>query len=126
MDMKQRSKTRWVVNGDDNSKFFHGYVNINKRKNKIVALMINGKWSTGINKLKNEAFSFFQNKFSEQWVSRPKLVNPNIKFIDMMDAIRLEAPFSVDEVKKAVWACGGDKALGPDGLTFKFTKKYWG
>lgn len=42
-----------------------------------------------------------------------------------MDTIRLEAPFSIDEVKKAVWACGGDKAPGTDGLTFKFLKKYW-
>lgn len=42
-----------------------------------------------------------------------------------MDAIMLEAPFSLEEAKKAVWACGGDKALGPDGLTFKILKKYW-
>lgn len=43
----------------------------------------------------------------------------------MMDAIRLEAPFSVEEVNKVVWAYGGEKAPGPDGLTFKFLKKYW-
>ena len=43
----------------------------------------------------------------------------------MMDAIRLKAPFSLEEVKKAVWACGGDNTPGPGGLTFKLLKKYW-
>nr|KAJ0203065.1 hypothetical protein LSAT_V11C500287930 [Lactuca sativa] len=43
-----------------------------------------------------------------------------------MDAIRIEAPISLEEVKNAAWACGSDKAPGPDGFTFKFIKKYWG
>nr|KAJ0198799.1 hypothetical protein LSAT_V11C600337540 [Lactuca sativa] len=43
----------------------------------------------------------------------------------MMQAIKLEAPFSHKEVKDAVWACGSEKAPGPDGLTFKFIKTYW-
>lgn len=30
----------------------------------------------------------------------------------------------MDEVKGAVWASGREKAPGPDGLTFKLTKKY--
>lgn len=37
----------------------------------------------------------------------------------------LEAPISIDEVKNAIWACSGDRALGPDGFTFKFLKTYW-
>lgn len=42
----------------------------------------------------------------------------------MMEAIRTEAPFTLDEVKAVVWACGGKKALRPDGFTFKFIKNY--
>lgn len=37
----------------------------------------------------------------------------------------LEASFSLDEVKNAVWSCGNDKAPGLDGLTFKFLKEFW-
>lgn len=43
----------------------------------------------------------------------------------MMEAIKLEAPFTMDEIKDAVWACGNDKAPGPDRYTFKFIKAYW-
>ena len=29
------------------------------------------------------------------------------------------------KIKNAVWTCNGDKAQGPDGLSFAFIKKYW-
>ncbi|GJX62366.1 RNA-directed DNA polymerase, eukaryota, partial [Tanacetum coccineum] len=38
----------------------------------------------------------------------------------------LEAEVSIEEIKKAVWDCGTDKAPGPDGFTFGFYKRYWG
>ncbi|KAJ9555564.1 hypothetical protein OSB04_010178 [Centaurea solstitialis] len=37
----------------------------------------------------------------------------------------LEAPFSEQEVKSAVWSCGYNKAPGPDGFTFEFVRKFW-
>lgn len=37
----------------------------------------------------------------------------------------LEAPFSPDEIKRAVWDSGSEKAPGPDGFTFGFIKRYW-
>ena len=43
-----------------------------------------------------------------------------------MDAIRLEALISEDEIKGVLWACGGETAPDPDGLMFKFLKKILG
>lgn len=40
-------------------------------------------------------------------------------------ADHLEAPATMKEVKAAVWSCGGDKARGPDGITFNFLKQFW-
>ncbi|GJS43784.1 putative RNA-directed DNA polymerase, eukaryota, reverse transcriptase zinc-binding domain protein, partial [Tanacetum coccineum] len=34
-------------------------------------------------------------------------------------------PFSRVEIKKAVWDCGGDRAPGPDGFSFKFFTTFW-
>ncbi|GKA95252.1 hypothetical protein Tco_0817290 [Tanacetum coccineum] len=33
---------------------------------------------------------------------------------------------TLEEIKEAVWDCGSSKALGPDGYSFAFVKKYWG
>lgn len=124
MDVKQKARMKWMIDGDENTKFFHGYVNNNNRKNKISGLLINGRWESDVQSIKNEAFRFFSEKSKEKWKSRPKLINPNFLSINMMDAIRLEAPFSYEEVKKVVRECGGDKAPGPDGLAFQLIKVY--
>lgn len=75
--------------------------------------------------IKEEVFRFYEKKFTEDRVSRPKFINPLFKMISMMDAIRIEFPFSLEEVKTAIWQCGSEKAPGPDGYIFKFFKKLW-
>ncbi|GKB46521.1 RNA-directed DNA polymerase, eukaryota [Tanacetum coccineum] len=37
----------------------------------------------------------------------------------------LESKVTNDEIKKAVWDCGTDKAPGPDGFTFRFYRRFW-
>nr|GFB35938.1 RNA-directed DNA polymerase, eukaryota [Tanacetum cinerariifolium] len=37
----------------------------------------------------------------------------------------LERDVFKEEIKKAVWDCGIDKAPGPDGFTFSFYRRYW-
>ena len=34
-------------------------------------------------------------------------------------------PFSLDEVKAAVWDCDNFKCSGPDGISFGFIKEFW-
>ena len=45
--------------------------------------------------------------------------------ISKKDSKSLVARFSEVEIKSAVWACGGDKSPGPDGLYFNFIKQFW-
>ncbi|KAJ9535890.1 LOW QUALITY PROTEIN: hypothetical protein OSB04_un000946 [Centaurea solstitialis] len=44
LDLKQKARTRWAVDGDDNSKLFHGFINHNKRKNFVHGISVNGVW----------------------------------------------------------------------------------
>jgi len=37
----------------------------------------------------------------------------------------LVKPFSLEEVKAAVWDCDNFKCTGPDGITFRFIKDFW-
>lgn len=50
---------------------------------------------------------------------------PNFIQLTMAQISLLESPFSIEEVKLAVWCCGGDKALVPDEFSFKVTKTKW-
>lgn len=37
----------------------------------------------------------------------------------------IQARFTRDEIKRAVWDCGSSKAPGPDGFIFGVIKRYW-
>ncbi|GJZ99827.1 putative RNA-directed DNA polymerase, eukaryota, reverse transcriptase zinc-binding domain protein [Tanacetum coccineum] len=37
----------------------------------------------------------------------------------------LERPITRKEIKRSVWDCGGDRAPGPNGFTFKFFTTFW-
>ena len=87
--------------------------------------MINGTWCNDSEKIKHEVFKCLANKFKEKWPSRPKLNNNHFKRITPADSQMLEEPISLEEIKAAVWACGNEKAPGPDRYSFKFIKKYW-
>nr|GFC86994.1 RNA-directed DNA polymerase, eukaryota [Tanacetum cinerariifolium] len=86
LEMAQKAKIKWVVEGDENAKFFHGMLN------KGLWWMVYG------------------------WMNR-KLQSDQRN--------ELEAEVTNDEIKKAVWECGTDKASGPDGFTFGFFRKFW-
>ncbi|XP_023767976.1 uncharacterized protein LOC111916545 [Lactuca sativa] len=125
LDLKEMARIRWTVDGDEDTRFFHGYVNNKKNKNHIHGLIINGSWNTDVAAIKGEVLSFYQKKFQEKWPSRPKLISSEFSMLDPASRSKIEEPFSTEEIKRAIWACGGDKAPGPDGFTFDFIKKIW-
>ncbi|XP_076931961.1 uncharacterized protein LOC143597314 [Bidens hawaiensis] len=110
--------------GDENSRFFHGFINGSIKRSTIFGISINGNWESEPDLVKEGIFSF-ANKFDEQVHARPRLCNNNFIILSVEESLWLERPFSMEEVKDAVWACGNDKSPGPDGFTFKFIRHFW-
>jgi predicted transcriptional regulator len=50
-------------------------------------------------------------------MSRPGVANLPFRKLSVTEAGNLTKPFSVEEVKQAVWDCDSFKSLGPDVLT---------
>ncbi|GJS26165.1 RNA-directed DNA polymerase, eukaryota [Tanacetum coccineum] len=42
LDLKQKAKIKWAIEGDENTKFFHGIVNNNFSRSRINAILIKG------------------------------------------------------------------------------------
>ncbi|KAM0019015.1 putative RNA-directed DNA polymerase [Helianthus debilis subsp. tardiflorus] len=125
-DMKQRSRTRWALEGDESTSFFHANVNMRKVSNKIPGLNVGGRWIDDPAKVKREVMKFFRERFKEVAKERPGLVCSNLKRLNEPNKEILIEPFTVKEIKDAVNECGDDKAPGPDGLNMRFIKKFWG
>ncbi|GJY76898.1 hypothetical protein Tco_0482014, partial [Tanacetum coccineum] len=122
MEASQKAKIKWAIEGDDNSKYYHGI--LNKKQNQIFirGVLVEGDWVENSNMVKNEFLNHFKNRFD-----RPKSVRPmlNMEFphhLNSMQQLDLEAEVSNEDIKKAVWDCGVDKSPRPDGFTFGFIK----
>ncbi|KAJ9567980.1 hypothetical protein OSB04_003946 [Centaurea solstitialis] len=125
MDTKQKAKVRWLAEGDENSRFFHGIVNKKLKTSRIHGLNFNGIWESDPGRLKAASWEFFAKKFHDEHPVRPVINSPHFKKISDSQRSWLELPFTEQEVKAAVWKCGNNKAPGPDGFTIEFVRKFW-
>ena len=88
-------------------------------------IFIGGCWVEGPNRVKHEVKQFFLRRFAESSFERPRLDGVEFKTINHKANAKLVARFEEDEVWVVVWECGSSKSPGPDGLNFKFIKKFW-
>ncbi|GKC71861.1 RNA-directed DNA polymerase, eukaryota, partial [Tanacetum coccineum] len=125
LDLIQKAKIRWAIEGDENSKFFHGIINKKRSQLAIRGILVNGDWIDDPHMVKHEFHSHFAKRseapvFDSMSFEHPF---PNRLISDQIED--LERCVSYEEIKRAVWDCGTNKSPGPDGFTFDFFRKYW-
>ncbi|GJU89969.1 RNA-directed DNA polymerase, eukaryota [Tanacetum coccineum] len=125
MDAAQKAKVTWAVEGDENSKFFHGIVNKKRRHLAIKGILVEGEWTDNPRRVKSEFFNHFANQFSKPDWTRVPFDGQFPNQLDSVQSSELESDVSNEEIKKSVWDCDSDKSPGPDGLTFEFLKRFW-
>ncbi|XP_071700221.1 uncharacterized protein [Rutidosis leptorrhynchoides] len=123
--MKQKSRVRWAIDGDENSRFFHTVVKSRQSFNAIKGINIDGCWVTNPAAIKLSASNFFAGRFKSDCTCRPSFTSSNFLTLEEEDVCMLEAGFSVEEIKQVVWDCVISKAPGPDGFNFNFIKRFW-
>ncbi|XP_021986439.1 uncharacterized protein LOC110882821 [Helianthus annuus] len=59
LDLRQKSRSKWALEGDENSSFFHQIINSNISSNRINGLRIGGEWVTNPMAVKESLYEFF-------------------------------------------------------------------
>ena len=122
----QRGRTNWLLHGDRNTTFFHrAAVALNKR-NCIKKLLDD----TGVCKENDDDIkTIISGYFTELFTSQVQNPDHNVLSLverrvtdPMNDA--LMAPYTAEEVRKALFSIGDFKAPGPDGLHAVFYKRF--
>ncbi|GJU94103.1 RNA-directed DNA polymerase, eukaryota [Tanacetum coccineum] len=124
-DSIQKAKVKWAIEGDENSKFFHGIINKKRSQLAIRGVFVDGLWCTDPGMVKETFCNHFEARFKKPVTHRFKLNFHFHKKLLQGQAADLERCVSRDEIRMAVWSCGDNKSPGPDGFTFEFFKKYW-
>ncbi|GJX72550.1 hypothetical protein Tco_0309721 [Tanacetum coccineum] len=124
-DSMQKYKVKWAIKGDENSKFFHGIINKKRSHLAVRGIFDEGSWITDPSLVKKAFLDHFESRFQKPSTSGFKInfTFPNRLSCDQ--AVDLERVVSRDEIRSAVWDCGENKSLGPDGFTFEFFRKFW-
>ncbi|XP_039120313.1 uncharacterized protein LOC120256691 [Dioscorea cayenensis subsp. rotundata] len=123
---KQRSRLRWLQEGDENTKYFHSVANGRKNTNFIPSVKVGEVSVSEVREIGKVFENQFRALFGQQRPFRFKAdLNRLLRNKARVDLSHLERPFSMEEVKKAVFDLGSDKAPGPDGFPMMFFKIFW-
>ncbi|GJY31768.1 RNA-directed DNA polymerase, eukaryota [Tanacetum coccineum] len=125
MEIAQKAKIKWCIEGDENSSFFHGMLNKRRSQLSIRGIMVDGVWIEDPLKVKREFYQHFSNRFAKPVDQRAHINMEYPNTITLEQQIDLECDVTKEELKKAVWDCGIDKSPGPDGFTFGFYRRFW-
>ncbi|KAJ9538526.1 hypothetical protein OSB04_031259 [Centaurea solstitialis] len=107
--LRQKTKVKWALEGDENSRFFHAVIRTKFRTNELRGLHINTELIKDPSRLKEEVKDFFETKFSSQKKSGVTLRSKKIKLLQDGEAHLLERAFSEEEVVEAIKGCGMNK-----------------
>jgi hypothetical protein len=116
----QRSRAKWLQDGDTNSKYFHGCVKSRERRKTISCLRVGERWLDSSSEILNEVTNYFKRHFSSTSWIRPKLDRVVFPRISEGENLMLMAPFSLEEIENVVLRSDGNKTPGPDGFNFAF------
>ena len=122
----QRARSRWLKEGDANSKyFFHRCVKMRNNRNSIKALKVGEVWVQSPMEAKRVVKEYFLDHVSSVVWEHSKLDGVPFDSLSVEQNGGLVAPFSLEEIEVVVMESDGDKSLGPDGFNFAFVKRFW-
>ncbi|GJR97627.1 RNA-directed DNA polymerase, eukaryota [Tanacetum coccineum] len=98
MDMAQKAKVKWAIEGDENSRYFHGILNKKRSQSNIRGIMVDGKWQDNPKIVKSEFLLHFRKRFERPSDNRIFLDMNFPKTISLDQQTELESAVSKEEV----------------------------
>ncbi|KAJ9680549.1 hypothetical protein PVL29_019768 [Vitis rotundifolia] len=123
---RQKSRVKWIKEGDCNSKFFHRMAT-GRRSRKFIKSLISerGETLSNIEVISEEIVNFFGKLYSKPEGDSWRIEGVDWVPIQEESAVWLDRPFSEEEVRMAVFHLNKEKAPGPDGFTIAVYQECW-
>ncbi|XP_021971338.1 uncharacterized protein LOC110866498 [Helianthus annuus] len=124
--LKQKAKVQWLCAGDSNTSYFHNYVKGRNARSKIHCIKdTKGNLFEGddVPTALLAHYSVFMG--TEDQVDKVDDTDMFVNVLQPNVAENMVRQVTEDEVKRAMFSIGENKAPGPDGYTSAFFKKSW-
>jgi hypothetical protein len=122
---RQKSRSLWLKEGDNNTKFFHKMANSHRRYNYMDKVEVDGVVFEEESEIREKVVHFYESLYQEVETWRPTVDGLEFEMITENESAILERQFDKEEVLQVVKDLQGDKAPGPDGFTMAFFQKCW-
>ena len=121
-----KSKISWAKFGDGNTSMFHNLLSARKAKNALWKLERNDGSITIVEaEIVEEINHFFETLYRAGPTTNCEWNNIEWDPLAEVSAGSLSLPFTEDEIRAAVFACGRNKSPGPDGFSLAFFQDFW-
>lgn len=124
----QRSREKWICSGDRNTKYYHIATNIKRRQRTVRQLReSDGEWAQDEERIKSIVLEYFTDIFTENG-DGSVLGDTLSRFPTLDEEVweRVNAEFTEEDIKRALFDMTPLKASGPDGFHASFFQKQWG
>ena len=128
----QKARTKWILQGDRNTKFFQIVVKQRRAKNKILQIKdSDGNITDNLMDIESILVGHFKNCFSNNNQSNFLGIVHDLQSLpipSLSDQHRslLNASITPTEIENTVFQLGSHKAPRPDGLPAFFFQEFWG
>lgn len=124
---RQKSRIKWLKDGDHNTKFFHAYA-ITQRRNSSITKLHNKDGA--VVEEDGKIADLFVEHFTEAFRSAPHQLNPDVlnhipSLLTTEDNAMICSVPTSDEIKAVVHSMDPDSAPGPDGFSGYFFQICW-
>ncbi|RVX07847.1 Transposon TX1 uncharacterized 149 kDa protein [Vitis vinifera] len=123
---RQKAKVKWLRKGIVTLKFFHKVAN-GRRNKKYIKVLENerGLVLNNAESIIEEILLYFEKLYASPTGESWSIEGLDWSPISEESALRLDSPFTEEEISKAIFQLGRDKAAGPDGFTIAVFQDCW-
>jgi hypothetical protein len=114
-----------LLEGDSNTKYFQLVASGKYRKTRIFQLQHEDKIIEGDQALKEYITSYYKDLFGPSKLNSLSLDESRVDDIEQVSQDLLTRPFTMDEVREAIFQMEQNKAPGLDGFSAEFYQSYW-
>nr|GEU74582.1 RNA-directed DNA polymerase, eukaryota, reverse transcriptase zinc-binding domain protein [Tanacetum cinerariifolium] len=114
LEAAQKAKIKWAIEGNKNSKYYHGIPNKKRSQLAIRGILIDSMWTDSPCSVKSEFLSHFKKRFEQPQAFRLQIDTNFPNQLTLEQQVNLENDVSKDEIKRADWDYGTDKSPGQD------------